>query len=183
VKNVKNVKKWMLASALVSLIPLVVLADADDVFVARFDAGIGVDPVSGMSSTTPPVPLANVVRGVAPGGAPWHIGEFHASVRKDGHIFAEGRHLVLAGGNGLGQSLGLSIEAHLFCGAGSTTPLTTTATTLNGNGDFRFDEILPSAPLDPCLDPVLLIVIPPSVTGAVPHWLAAGVPQLDLDDQ
>jgi len=187
-----TVSKWMIVSVLMASIPLVVLADADDVFVARFEAGIGVDPVSGISSGTPPAPVSNVVRGVAPAGAPWHIGEFHARVRKDGHLFVEGRHLVLAGGSSLGQSLGVSVQAQLFCGAStpptlaSTTPLTTTtAAMLNGNGDFRFDEYLPSAPPDPCVDPVLLIVIPPSVavTGAVSHWIAAGVPQLDLDDQ
>jgi hypothetical protein len=175
-------KKWMLVSAFVAFMPLAISAGADDAFVARFDAGIGVDPVAGMTSATPPAPVANVVRGVAPGGLPWHIGAFHARVRKDGHIYVEGRHLVLAGGNSLGQSLLVSVQAQLFCGAGSTTPLTTTVTTLNGNGRFKFDENLPSAPPDPCVDPVLLIVIPPASTGGAPHWLAAGVPQLDLKD-
>src|ERR1700722_15755897 len=85
------VRKWMLVSALVMLIPLVVLAAAADVLVARFDGGIGVDPVSGISTAAPcsataPCPVANVVRGVAPGGIPWHIGDFHARVRQDGHI-------------------------------------------------------------------------------------------------
>jgi hypothetical protein len=178
-----SVEKWMLTLVLVTLVPLGVLADPDDVFVARFNAGIGVDPVSGiLSSTTPPSPILNVVRGVAPGGAPWRIGKFKASVRRDGHIVVEGHHLVLAGGNSLGQSLGVSVQAQLFCGAGSTSPLTTTVTTLNGNGDFRFDEGLPSAPPNPCVNPVLLIVIPPSTPSGTPHWLAAGVPQLDLDD-
>ena len=170
-------KKWMLVSALAVLVPVVVLADSDEGFVARFDTGIGVDPVSGMSSATPPAPVANVVRGVAPGGAPWHIGEFHASVRKDGHILAEGHHLVLAGGNSLGQSLGVSVQAQLFCGAGSMTAFaTTTATTLNTDGDFRFDEMLGAAPPDPCVDPVLLI----DTAAATPHWLAAGVPLTNL---
>jgi hypothetical protein len=159
------VKKWMLVSALVALIPLVAVADTTPAFVAEFDGGIGVNPISG----------TNTVRGVAPGGLPWYIGGFRARVRKDGHIFAEGHHLVLAAGNNLGQSLLVSVQAQLFCGAASTTPLTTTTTTLNAFGDFRFDENLPSAPADPCVDPVLLMVIPPTGTGAA-HWLAAGVP-------
>jgi hypothetical protein len=170
-----TVKKWMLASALAGLMPLVAFADGKGAFVAQFSAGIGVDPVAGISSATPPAPVANVVRGVAPGGLPWYIGGLRAMVRKDGHIFAEGHHLVLAGGNSLGQSLLVAVQAQLFCGANSTTPLTTTSTTLDADGNFRFDENLPSAPADPCVDPVLLIVIPPSGTGAA-HWIAAGVP-------
>jgi hypothetical protein len=172
----------MLVSALVMLIPLVVLAAAPEVLVARFDGGIGVDPVSGMSTAAPcsvaaPCPVANVVRGVAPGGVPWHIGDFHARVSTTGHIFVEGHHLVLAGGNSLGQSLGVSVQAQLFCGAGSMTAVaTTTATTLNADGDFRFDEMLGAAPPDPCVDPVLLI----DTAAATPHWFAAGVPQTNL---
>jgi hypothetical protein len=173
-------KQRMLVAAFVALVPLVALADSDDRVVARFDSGIGVDPVSGITAataTTPAVPTSNVVRGVAPGGTAWHIGEFQASVSRHGHIFVEGHHLVLAAGDSLGQSLQLSVQAQLYCGAGSTTPITTTSTALDGNGDFRFNETLPSAPPDPCVNPLLLIV-----TGATPHWLAAGIPQLDLDD-
>jgi hypothetical protein len=179
----------MLVSALLMLIPLVVVAAAPEVLVARFDGGIGVDPVSGMSTAAPcsvaaPCPVANVVRGVPPGGIPWHIGDFHARVRQDGHIFVEGRHLVLAGGNSLGQSLGASVQAQLFCGLpptstsvspGYTTPITTTAVTLTPDGDFRLDEMLSPTPPDPCDDPVLLIV-----SAANGHWFAAGVPQTNL---
>ena len=175
-------RKSLLALALVTLVPLALLADADDVFVARFNSAIGVDPIAGVTSATPPALVMNVVRGVAPGGALWHIGKFEARVRTNGRIRVEGRHLVLAAGNNLGRSLGLSVQAQLFCGAGSTTPLTTTTTTLNENGDFRFDENLPSVPPDPCVDPVLLIAIPPSTAGGASHWIAAGIPQLDLDD-
>ncbi len=175
-------RRPLLVLALVALLPIVVLADADDVFVARFTAAIGVDPIAGVTAATPPMLAMNVVRGVAPGGAPWHIGRFEARVRRDGHIRVEGRHLVLAAGNNIGRSLGLSVQAQLFCGAGSTTPITTTITNLNPNGAFSFDETLPSAPPDPCVDPVLLIVVPPSSSAGAAHWIAAGVPQFDLDD-
>lgn len=168
----------MLALVLVTFIPLGVRADGDDAIIAQFDAGIGVNPISGLSSG---VPVSNVVRGVAPGGVLWYIGKFQAWVRQDGHIFVEGHHLVFAGGNNLGQSGSVSVEAQLFCGAGSTTPLSTTATTLDANGDFRFDQNLPSAPPDPCVDPVLLIVTTPATAGAASHWLAAGVPHFDLN--
>ena len=172
----------LLALALVTLVPLGLLADADDVFVARFNSAIGVDPIAGVSGS-PATLTMNVVRGVAPGGLLWHIGKFEARVRRNGHLRVDGRHLVLAAGNNLGRSLGVSVQAQLFCGAGSTTPMTSTITTLNGNGDFRFDEMLPSAPPDPCVDPVLLVVIPPASSAGAPHWIAAGIPQLDLDDK
>ena len=56
-------KTWTLV-ALLLLVPPVFLR-ADETLVARFDGGIGVDPVSGLSSGAP---VPNVVRGVAPGG-------------------------------------------------------------------------------------------------------------------
>jgi hypothetical protein len=164
-------KTWTLV-ALLLLVPPVFLR-ADETLVARFDGGIGVDPVSGLSSGAP---VPNVVRGVAPGGIVWHIGEFHARVDHTGHIFIMGRRLVLAGGDNMGQSLGLSVQGQLFCGASSKTPLTTTTTTLSADGNFQFDERLSAAPPDPCVDAVLLIVIP----GSSPRWLAAGVPNSDL---
>ena len=175
-------RKSLLALALVVLAPLGLRADGDDVFVARFNSATGVDPISGITSATPPAVAMNVVRGVAPGGVLWHIGKFEATIRKNGHIRIDGRHLVLAAGNNLGRSLGLSVQAELFCGAGNTTPITTTITNLNPNGDFRFDEMLPSAPTDPCIDPVLLIVVPPTSSSGAAHWIAAGIPQLDVDD-
>jgi hypothetical protein len=169
-------KKWILVSALVSTVPMVVWADHDDTLV-RFEGGIGVDPVSGISSSNAPTP--NTVRGVSPGGAPWHIRDLSAEVSVSGHIVITGRGLVLAGGNNIGSSLGLSVHADLFCGAGSTTPIDTTSVTLNVNGDFHIDEHLPSAPPNPCVAPVLLI----ATADPNGRWLAAGIPRVDLDEK
>src|SRR6202011_6349275 len=87
-------------------------AAADDSLVG-FDGGIGVDPVSGITSNAPAL---NVVRGIPPGGFPWVIKRLRASVQADGRIHVDGRGLLLAGGNVLGTNGGQTVMALLFCG-------------------------------------------------------------------
>src|SRR6476619_8513321 len=77
-------------------------------FLARFEGGIGVIPVSnGAGPVNPdgtfPNAKLNVVRGVPPGGGPWRIGDLRADVSADGRIKVRGRGLLLASGNLIGQ--------------------------------------------------------------------------------
>src|SRR5512142_1411524 len=87
-----------------------VLAAADDTL-AQFDGGIGVIPVSSASTATPPVINRNVVRGVNPPGQIWTIEDLKATVKTDGTISIDGRGLLLAGGDNIGTTAGLSVFA------------------------------------------------------------------------
>jgi hypothetical protein len=157
-----------------------VSAQATD-FIARFDGGIGVIPVStgagpvNADGTFPNVRL-NVVRGVNPGGGPWRITDLRADVDAAGRIKVRGRGLLLASGNSIGQNANQRVFATLICEA--TAPFvehnTTVAVPLEPNGDFRIDDVLNPAPVD-CASPVLLI----RNTGGV--WFAAGIPKLGDD--
>jgi hypothetical protein len=158
-----------------------VRAQASD-FIARFEGGIGVIPVSNGAGpanpdgTLPNVRL-NVVRGVNPGAGPWRIAELRAEVDTAGHIKVRGRGLLLASGNSIGQNANQSVFATLICEAAA--PFVERSTTLPGvplepNGDFRIDDTLNPVPSD-CASPVLLI----RNTGGV--WFAAGIPKLGDD--
>jgi hypothetical protein len=138
----------------------------------KFKGGIGVIPVTGVAANG--TVNLNVVRGVSP-GAPWRITDLEAEITFDGHIKVEGRHLLLASGNGIGTNAGQSVHATLFCG------LANAATAHNSNpagvalaadGDFRIDDFLSPAPPTPCDNPVLLI------RNVVGVWFAAGIPKL-----
>jgi hypothetical protein len=142
---------------------------------AKFDGGIGVNPVLGVAAPqNPDLTFANVsqnvVAGVIPSGNPWRIGSLQAAVHTDGHIVVDGRGLVLAGGNRLGQSLFLQVAATLICT--STPPFdqhsTPASAQLDANGDFRIDDTLNSVPAE-CPTPLLLI------RAANGTWLAAGI--------
>jgi hypothetical protein len=138
-------------------------AMADDRLV-RFDGGIGVVParVGG---------VANIVRGVNPGGQPWVISRLSADVRTDGRILVDGRGLLIAGGDTIGTNAGQSVRARLFCGQGTGTPFDSDLVPLDANGDFRIDGELSGVPPEPCDRPVLLIV------GGGGNWFAAGIPK------
>jgi hypothetical protein len=127
----------------------------------RFDGGIGNQPLRGGAA-------ANVVQGVNPAGIPWVITRLSADVMTDGRIFVDGRGLLLAGGNGIGTNGGQSVGARLFCGS---VPHNSILVPLQPNGDFRIDGVLTPLPLNPCANPVLLIV---SGGGS---WFAAGIPK------
>ena len=132
-------------------------ATADDRLV-RFDGGIGVVParVGG---------VANTVRGTPPGGQPWVISRLSADVRTDGGISVDGRGLLLAGGDTIGTTNGLSVKARLFCGA---TFFDSQVVPLEPDGDFRIEGELTGLPAQ-CDSPVLLIV------SAGGNWFAAGI--------
>ena len=150
-------------------------------FIARFDGGIGVIPVSNgagavnADGTFPNVRL-NVVRGVNPGAGPWRIADLRADIDTDGRIKVRGRGLLLASGNSIGQNANQSVFATLICEAAApfVEHNTTGSVALAENGDFRIDDTLNTAPLD-CPSPVLLI----RNTGGV--WFAAGIPKFGDD--
>jgi hypothetical protein len=150
-------------------------------FIARFDGGIGVIPVSNgagpvnADGTFPNVRL-NVVRGVNPGAGPWRIADLRADIDTDGRIKVRGRGLLLASGNSLGQNANQSVFATLICEASApfVEHNTTVRVPLEANGDFRIDDTLDSVPLD-CPSPMLLI----RNTGGV--WFAAGIPKFGDD--
>ena len=87
----------------------------------EFEGGIGVIPVS--SAAVPQNADGtfqnvnrNDVRGVAPGGQPWVIRRFQATVKENGDIRAEGKGLLLAGGNNIGTKDAVAkVLATLFC--------------------------------------------------------------------
>jgi hypothetical protein len=151
-------------------------------FLARFEGGIGVIPVSNgaglvnADGTFPNVKL-NIVRGVFPGAGPWRIADLRADVDADGRIKVRGRGLLLASGNSIGQNANQRVFATLLCEAAAPFVERSTAFTgvqLEPNGDFRIDDTLNPAPSE-CLSPVLLI----RNTGGV--WFAAGIPKLGDD--
>ena len=159
-----------------------VTAHARD-FLARFEGGIGVIPVSSGAGpvnpdgTFPNVKL-NIVRGVSPAG-PWRIADLRADVDTDGRIRVRGRGLLLANGNSIGTNAGQSVFATVLCEAAAPFVERSTAfagVALEPNGDFRIDDTLNPAP-SACPSPVLLIRS--SSNGL---WFAAGIPKLGDDD-
>jgi len=150
-------------------------------FIARFEGGIGVIPVSNgagpvnADGTFPNVRL-NVVRGVNPGAGPWRIAELRADIETDGSIKVRGRGLLLASGNSIGQNANQSVFATLICEAAApfVEHNTTVSVPLEANGDFRIDDTLDTVPSE-CPSPVLLV----RNTGGV--WFAAGIPKLGDD--
>jgi len=160
----------LVLSALVSHVAM-----ADELPLAAFEGGIGVDPLAGVTSTGGSA--LNVVRGVSPGGFPWRISHLRAEVRQEGRIRVEGRGLLLTGGNGIGTTGGQRVFATLFCGppADATAHSSSAAgVALEANGDFRIDDTLAPAPPAACTNPVLLIV-----SAANGHWFAAAIPASD----
>jgi hypothetical protein len=151
-------------------------------FIARFEGGIGVVPVSNGAGPANPdgtLPNArlNVVRGVNPGAGPWRIAELRADIDAIGRIKVRGRGLLLASGNSIGQNANQSVFATLICEASAPFVQHSTASSvpLEPNGDFRIDDTLMSVPSG-CPSPVLLI----RNAGGV--WFAAGVPKSEDDD-
>jgi hypothetical protein len=152
-------------------------------FLARFDGGIGVIPVSnGLGPANPdgtlPNVRLNVVRGVSPGAGPWRIADLRAHVDVYGRIRVRGRGLLLASGNSIGQNANQRVFATLICEA--VAPFVARSTDAAGvplepNGDFRIDDTLDPAPSE-CPSPVLLI----RNLGGV--WFAAGIPMVGDDD-
>lgn len=168
-----------LAVALMTL-ALTVFASAQGDTSLKFEGGIGVIPVSGVSATTG-LPTLNVVRGVNPAG-PWRIAALDAVVTPDGHILVKGRGLLLAAGNGIGTNAKASVHATLFCGDAATAiAFDEAGVALDANGDFVIDDFLTgSGPVpNPCESPVLLVRSGKVAGQGV--WFAAGVRKSDKD--
>jgi hypothetical protein len=163
----------------------------------KFDGGVGVQPFRSAAG----VPALNTVAGVAPGGAPWLIRTFDATIRKTGDIRAHGEGVLLAGADGLGTRAGpRQVILSLFCrnapvgtstsGTLQTTPFNSDPVDLDPNGDFDVrgkltDSTGATPPLN-CGDtvdnrPVLLIRAVTAATATTPAtpsvWFAAGLLQ------
>lgn len=145
-------------------------------------------------------PALNTVAGVAPGGAPWGLSSFEATIKTNGDIRARGEGVVLLGGDGIGTRAGpRQVILSLFCrnvpvppavsAALILTPFNSQPVDLDEDGDFVLRGSLTDAtgatpPLN-CGDtvdnrPVLLIraVTPANPTTGTPAtpgaWFAAG---------
>ncbi|MCO6058106.1 hypothetical protein NG726_15725 [Pseudomonas sp. MOB-449] len=168
-------------------IPVLLLAGAlastalaeDDLL--SFRGGIGVLPVSSGQGTEAIATVVNrnLVRGVQPAGQIWVIRTFEASLSIAGAFRAEGRGLILGGGNNIGRATGQSVFATLFCG--SVAPFTESSTDLVGvplteEGDFVITDVFDPVPPNPCDSPVLLIR-----NAANSSWFAAGIPRVRND--
>jgi hypothetical protein len=138
----------------------------------KFKGGIGVIPVSNVTSTTV---SPNTVRGINPPGQIWTISDLDARIKSNGDIKVDGKGLILAGGNNIGGApAATSVFATLICEtaapfiAHSTNP---TGVPLAANGDFKIDDVLDPPPPADCASPVLLIR-----TAGSGNWFAAGIP-------
>ena len=152
-----------LTTCLLSIAALLPIAATAAESVARFEDGIGSQPLRAGAAI-------NSVLGVNPGGAPWVISRLSADVGADGSIRVDGRGLLLAGTDNIGTPGGQSVRARLFCNGAAAGDSELVA--LDARGDFRINGVLTQTPPSPCLRPVLLIV---NAGGA---WFAAGIPKL-----
>jgi hypothetical protein len=161
-----------------------------------FDGGTGVQPFRSAAG----VPTLNTVAGVPPGGAPWGMTSFEATIKTNGDLRARGTGVLLLGADGIGTRAGpRQVILSLFCrnvpvppavsGALQTTPFNSEPVDLDEDGDFSVRSKLTDAtgatpPLN-CGDsidnrPVLLVrsVTPANPTTGAPAtpgaWFAAG---------
>jgi len=150
-----------LSALLLSLATLTSLGASAAEPLARFEEGIGVQPLRAGG-------VPNVVQGVQPAGTPWVISRLSADVRTDGRIKVDGRGLVLAGSNSIGTPAGQSVFARLICAG---VPHDSELVPLDASGDFRIEGFVNPFPPSPCANPVLLII------NAGGTWFAAGIPR------
>jgi len=154
--------------------------DDRDGTIARFDGGIGVQPV--LVNPTTFAAAANIVRGIGPGILPWTIHSLKARLDVDGELEALGRGLVLAAGAPIGTRGDLpSVRALLFCGT-STAPHESAPAALDVDGDFRIEGFLTPAVDSSCPTPTLLIVVGAGTAQFPFRWVAAAIPDNDDND-
>jgi hypothetical protein len=134
--------------------------------VVKFDGGIGVTTAALQNGTFIP----NNAQNVPPGGRPWVISKLKATVKDDNSIKVKGEGLLLAGGNAIGTTGGLSVFATLFCG-GTAHSTSAAGVLLAPDGDFTIDDVLDGGSVSPCANPVLLIRNTANLA-----WFAAGIP-------
>jgi len=163
----------------------------------KFDGGIGVQPFRSQAGA----PVLNVVAGVNPGGAPWGMTSFKATIKNSGEIRGRGTGVLLWGADGIGTRAGpRQVIVSLFCRsvpvppavAGTVLPnaFNSAPVDLDEDGDFVVRGSLTDAtgatPPLTCGDdvdnrPVLLVrsVTPANPTTGTPAtpgaWFAAGV--------
>jgi hypothetical protein len=77
-----------------------------------FNGGTGVQPFRSQGG----VPVLNTVAGVAPGGAPWGLTSFEATIKNTGEIRAHGTGVLLLGADAIGTRAGpRQVILSLFC--------------------------------------------------------------------
>ena len=163
----------------------------------EFDGAIGVQPFRVQAGA----PVLNVVAGVNPGGAPWGMSSFKATISKTGEIRGRGTGVLLLGTDNIGTRAGpRQVIVSLFCRAAPVPPAVAGAVVQNAfnsapvdldeDGDFNVrgplaDSTGAAPPLDWGDDvdnrPVLLVraVTPANPTTGTPAtpsaWFAAGI--------
>lgn len=190
-----KIKKFLAVAALLAAGTAVAGEEANVVF--RFTESIGVQPFRSQAGA----PVLNTVAGVPPGGTPWGMTRFEAVLKSNGELKAEGRGVLLWGGDGIGTRAGpRQVILSLFCRGPIVAPavagpvlqnaFNSPTVVLSVDGDFSVRGKMTDAsgalpPLDCGNDldnrPVLLVraVTPanaetgaPAIPGA---WFAAGV--------
>ena len=171
--------------------------DRDNSILFKFDGGIGVQPFRSQAGA----PVLNTVAGVPPGGAPWGMTSFTATIKNTGEIRARGTGVLLWGADGIGTRAGpRQVILSLFCRSVPVPPavagtvlqnaFNSQPVDLDEDGDFvvrgSLADATGAAPPLTCGDdvdnrPVLLVraVTPANPTTGAPAtpgaWFAAGV--------
>lgn len=161
------------------IVPLLAQSAVAADTLVKFRGAIGDLPLaSGVGqAATADVVNRNIIRGVQPPGQIWVISAFTADVKTDGHIKANGKGLLLGGGDQVGFNANASVFATLICDP--TAPFDEHSTDgvgvpLEPNGDFKIDDVLVPPPPADCESPVLLI----RNSQPNPVWFAAAIPKL-----
>lgn len=171
--------------------------DRNENVLFRFDGSIGVQPFRSQAGA----PVLNTVAGVNPGGAPWGMTSFRATIKTTGEIRARGTGVLLWGSDGIGTRAGpRQVILSLFCRSVPVAPAVAGTVVQNAfnsqpvdldeDGNFFVKGTLAdatgAAPPMTCGDdvdnrPVLLVrsVTPANPTTGAPAtpgaWFAAGV--------
>jgi hypothetical protein len=184
-RGAMNEMKSIAAAVLLTLAAAGRAGAQQGAFLARFDGGIGVDPLATFSGTavspeTFPEVVRNTVRGINPAGISWRIADLKADVYTDGRVKVTGRGLVTASGQSIGQNgNNESVSVTLICvGEGSVFSVFSSeraGVPLAPNGDFQIDDVLLEESFQnpvpsECVSPVLLVR-----SHRTGRWLAAGV--------
>ena len=165
-------KKSVIAAGAFTALACSGLASADERLVS-FESGFGVHPVANTG-------VVNTVRGVAPGGRPWHIDKLKVRIKQDGSITARGEGLVLAGGDSAGTRGPIrQVVATLLCDAAQ---FTSPPADLSLGGDFDIRGTLTPPPPSPCPNPALLIRNFAGTPPAAGAWFAGGTIADDGND-
>jgi hypothetical protein len=168
--------------------------DRNDNTLFKFDGGTGVQPFRSQAGA----PVLNTVAGVNPGGAPWGLTSFRATIKTTGEIRARGTGVVLLGADAIGTRAGpRQVILSLFCRSVPVPPAVAGAVLQNAfnsqpvdldeDGNFSLRGTLAdatgAAPPLTCGDdvdnrPVLLIRSVTAATATTPAtpgaWFAAG---------